>query len=68
MPQLDTPPQPTRVNWRHLTTDRLSTANPEHAPAAVDRWDRQTDGRSSISLTLFYMLGGVSTKVIGQLV
>jgi len=31
---------------RYLLLARRSAANPPHPAAAVDRWDRQTDGRT----------------------
>jgi len=31
---------------RYFLPTRRSAANPPHAAAAVDRWDRQTDGRT----------------------
>ena len=38
----------TAVN-RYLLLAGRSAPNPPHAAAAVDRWDRQTDGRSTVS-------------------
>jgi len=34
------------ANDRYLLAAEPTTANPPHAAAAVDRWDRQTDGRT----------------------
>jgi len=31
-----------------LQGEGRSAANPTHAAAAVDRWDRQTDGRQTV--------------------
>jgi len=49
-------PAPATVD-RYLMPVRRSVANPPHAGAAVDRWDRKTDGptdgkRSTVSYTL----------------
>jgi len=38
-------PAPAAVN-QYLLSTRRSAANPPHAAAAVDRWDRQTDRRT----------------------
>ena len=47
---------------RYLLSAGRSAANPQHAAAAVDRWNRQTDGqtdgRSSFSYTLLRILCG----------
>jgi len=34
---------------RHLLPAERSAANPPASAAAVDRWDRQTDGRSTVT-------------------
>jgi len=37
---------------RYLLPARRSAANPPAAVAAVDRWDRERDGRQTVTLTL----------------
>ena len=34
---------------RHFLPARRSTANPPHSAVAVERWDRQTDGRLTVT-------------------
>jgi len=36
------------ANDRYLLSAGRSAANPQHAAAAVDRWNRQTDGRTDV--------------------
>ena len=53
---------PSLLGDRYVLPAKHSAANPPHAAAAVERWDRRTDGRPIVTDTAPHTMQAVSIR------